>query len=75
MTQQNAVIAFFLDGERYALRQWSHVPRVGDEVMLGAGRDRPGEKMACRVVRVVWGVEAETDPHNLQFINIEIERV
>lgn len=69
-------VAFFLDGEKYAMRLWQHIPRVGDEVMLGAGRKAPaGEKIACIVKRVVWGVEAETDPVDFQAVNIEIERV
>ncbi len=70
---ENVIVQFFANGERYALRLWSHVPRVGDEVMLEARRESSaGRKIAFNVKRVVWGVEADTDPY--QAVNVEIEQ-
>ncbi len=71
-------INFILDGRQWAGRLWFHVPRVGDEVMLGVGRakrkllaDKDG-KAPFGVVRVVWGVERDkSDPW--QSVNVEIE--
>lgn len=57
------------------------VPRVGDEIMLGAGRngefphDKDG-KAAFRITRVIWGVEpadARNRIASLDYVNVEIE--
>jgi len=67
-------IRFFDDFGEYAGRFWSHVPRVGDEIMLNAGKryeaDSSG-KTAFVVERVVWGVEGTRDRH--QCVNIKIK--
>jgi hypothetical protein len=65
----------FFDGQgEYASRYWAHVPRVDDEVMLGAGKryqaDKSG-KAAFRVKRVVWGTEGPND--RSECANIELE--
>ena len=53
-------IRFYIGNENWAVRYWAAVPRVGDEVMLGAGKDRFQAdrygKAAFVVRRVVWGV-------------------
>jgi hypothetical protein len=72
-------IGFFVGQNKYAVRRWPSVPRVGDQVMLGAGKDYPADafgKAAFVVVRVVWGVEA-VDAHRYdpQAVNIEVEPI
>lgn len=66
----------FFDGHgEFAARYWTHVPRAGDEVMLGSGKrylnlaDSAG-KVAFTVKRVVWGVEGPND--RSLCVNIEI---
>ncbi|MBO6901416.1 MAG: hypothetical protein JJ864_08720 [Rhizobiaceae bacterium] len=74
MSEKVSIRFFDAHGE-YAARYWSHVPRVGDEIMLSAGKrygpDKSG-KAAFIVVRVVWGVEGPDD-HRVQCVNIEIK--
>jgi len=76
MANAGVEISFFIDGKPWARKLWASVPRVGDEVMLGAGRndefspDAHGKASFC-VKRVVWGVEGERPQH--QCANIEIE--
>ena len=62
-------IRFFVDGKAWVQRRWPQVPRAGDEVMLGS----KGDKTAFRVVRVVWGVEADEYPIS-QSCNVELIR-
>lgn len=63
-----ADINIMLDGKYFAHRSWLHVPRVGDEIMLG----KP--KKAYVVKRVVWGVEGDGPEWTWrQAVNIEIE--
>lgn len=64
-------ITFFVDGERYAFRRWHAVPRKGDETML---RNSQGVKVPFKVLRVVWGVEADVDIDGQQ-ANIEIREI
>jgi hypothetical protein len=73
-------VTFFLDGKAYGSRFWTHVPRVGDEVMLNIPRSAPAtqrdvqrKQMVCNVCRVVWGVELDTALR--QAVNIVVERV
>ena len=73
-------IAFFVGNEKWAVRYWAAVPRVGDEVMLGAGKDRfeadPFGKAAFRVKRVVWGVEPlDASINDRQDVNVEVEPI
>lgn len=67
-------IRFFDKYGEYAGRSYFHAPRVGDEIMLNAGRryvaDTHG-KAAFLVKRVVWGVEGPND--HCECVNIEIE--
>ena len=65
-------ILFFIGSERFAGRRWHAVPRVGDEVMLGPNRNA---KKPYRVVRVVWGVEADTAFPEQQDVNIELKLI
>lgn len=65
------LIMFFIANKRYAQRRWHTVPRVGDEVML---KDREGIKQAHKVVRVVFGVEADNALPDHQDVNIELRR-
>lgn len=69
-------IKFFVGREAYAARYLDQVPRVGDEIMLGAGKsfeaDKDG-KAAFKVIRVVWGVERPRS--NRQAVNIELEHI
>ena len=72
MTDRIAIKFFDADGE-YAGRYWHHVPRVGDEIMLGGGKKYPKDKAgksAFKVIRVVWGVEGPNDRN--ECVNIEI---
>lgn len=68
-------ISFFDSIGEFAQRYWYEVPRMGEEVMLGAGTryvaDKDG-KAAFRVKRVVWGVEGPNDRRS-QCVNIELE--
>lgn len=76
MREHRVSIRFFDGQGAYASRYWAHVPRVGDEVMLGAGRkyepDASG-KAVFKVARVVWGVEGPDD--HTQCVNIEISPI
>lgn len=74
MSNFNVHIQFFLDGESYAARMWNHVPRTGDEIMLNAPKGEEG-KIACRINRVVWGVEPDNQRDSWQSVNIEISRI
>jgi len=65
------LIMFFVDNERFAQRRWHAVPRVGDEVMLG----RSAGKKPYRVVRVVFGVEADNALPDQQDVNIELREL
>jgi hypothetical protein len=67
----------FFDGQgEFAARYWFHVPRVGHEIMLGAGNrytpDAAG-KAAFTVKRVVWGTEGPNS--TIECVNIEIAPV
>ena len=64
-----ASVYFFLDNQQYAYRTWTHIPSVGDEVMLGPDSDRT----AYVVKRLVWGNEGG-NMHEPQRVNIEIKR-
>lgn len=72
--EAKAYVRFFDPHGEYATRMWFHVPRVGDEIMLGAGHryyaDAAG-KAAFKVLRVVWGTEGERD--RFECVNIELE--
>ncbi len=71
---ERASIRFFDENGEYAARYWYHVPRAGDEIMLGAGRGYPADisgKTAFRVKRVVWGTEGPND--SAECVNIELE--
>ena len=69
-------VTFYVPGVdgQYTSRLWAHPPRVGDEVMLAAGKlyvpDAAG-KAPFRVTRVVWGVEGPRSP--MQCVNISVE--
>ena len=72
-------IRFFLkEHGEYAARYWHHVPRQGDEIMLGVGRDfdfprDSAGKAAFRIVRCVYGTEGPND--HCECVNIEIEPI
>jgi len=69
MEKPKTCIYFFLKKERYAMRVWWNVPRVGDEVMLNF----KGKQKAFKVIRVVWGVESEAEyGMGYQCANVEI---
>lgn len=58
-------IQFFVEGRLLAQRAWQHIPRVGDEIMLGPS--------TYRVMRVVFDVEdPEEDLIRWQTASIEI---
>lgn len=57
MERNSVAIDIFRDGKRYAYRNWSHVPRVGDTIQLEGG------KTFVEVVRVVWADDDAKD-HN-----------
>lgn len=65
------LIVFFVNDDRYAQRRWLAVPRVGDEVMLGPNAK---EKLPFKVVRVVFGVEADGAMLGEQDVNVEVVR-
>lgn len=45
----NPVVDIILDGERYAARNWTIIPRVGEIVILKGG------EVWAEVTQVVWG--------------------
>lgn len=58
-------IDFRIGAEKWARRSWWAVPRVGDYVLLGAGKDRfppdhNGDAM-FKVKQIVWGAESQDD--------------
>lgn len=58
-------IDFRIGNEKYARRTWFAVPRVGDCVILGAGRDRfPADAngdTGFLVKQIIWGAESKED--------------
>ena len=67
-------IRFFDAHGEYASRYWEHIPRVGDEIMLMAGKRYVPDvygKAAFLVKRLAWGVEGPNDRE--QCVNIELE--
>ena len=55
MDRKSVAIDIILDGQRYAYRTWSHVPRVGDVIQLRGG------EVHLEVVRVVWADDDARD--------------
>lgn len=76
----NATIDFRIGNERYAQRAWNHVPRVGDCLLLGAGKDRfksdhNGDAL-FQVKQVTWGAENSLDKAaEVQRVIVHIEHV
>lgn len=73
-------IDFRIGQEKYARRAWHAVPRVGDCVLLGAGKDRfpadhNGDAM-FKVRQVTWGAEGEFDKSGeRQVVIVHVEHV
>jgi hypothetical protein len=53
MSTARVPIDFIVDGERFAFRRWSHVPRQGELVLLKRGT------MTVRVETVIWGDDSQ----------------
>ena len=64
-TRPKIIVSFRLGREEWARRMWWAVPRVGDCVILGAGKDRfPADHNGDAVFvvkQVTWGSESKTD--------------
>ena len=74
---QYVSIDFYLENKLYAMRNWSGVPAIGQEVAL---RDPDRSKndqdlFAFKVIRVIWGFETERDPLGATRVRISVERV
>lgn len=78
MAKSEPELRFFDRHGQYAVRFWNHIPRVGDEVILNAGKryvpDGHG-KAFFMVKRVVFGAESEEMENYRQTINIEIQPI
>lgn len=71
MKHETCRIYFVLDGKDYAVRHWSWVPRVGDNVMFHPD----GGSFKARVVEVAWNTSRGDDDINSPTINIALERL
>ncbi len=65
--------------EKYAVRFWQYVPRVGECVLLGAGgkfeADHNGDAMFM-IHQICWGVESKMQAsYDKQAINVYIEHI
>lgn len=73
-------VDFRIGEERYARRYWHAVPRTGEFVLLGAGKDRfpadqNGDAM-FRVLQVTWGAESKIDAiSDKQVVIVHVEHV
>lgn len=81
MSRMPSITVDFRIGEkRYARRFWHAVPRVGDCVLLGAGKNRfpadhNGDAM-FRVLQVTWGAESKIDSlSDKQVVIVHVEHV
>lgn len=85
MTSKGAIdVEFYLEGKRYAVREWHAAPRASELVLLHgerppmfAAKEEEEDKhratlIAFVVVQVIWGYESPR--HNRQLVRVSIER-